>query len=1170
MDAICLALYGETPRLGKITHSSNEIMSRHTGECVAEIIFETHKSKYKCIWSQHRAGKKPDGSLQPPKHELSKYPSNEIIESQLKKTREKIDEITGLDFKRFNRSIMLSQGSFAAFLQSSEKDKSEILEQITGTEIYSKISQKVNDIRSIAKSEKEKVQLQIDSTQLLNDEEITNVKIEKTQFQDKIQLLTPQQIEIDKKILIIETIEKLKSEIKIISQNILDFEIQQKKHSGELENLQSNEKAQLIEPIYEKYIDIKQRFESIQVKYNNTNIKLPLLEKNYADCKNKLTIITKELELHEESSTTQKKIFKKIHEIDNSIILMKKELDKQNKQFSIENENINIFKSDKISIDTKLKNINIEMEKVKNYLLKNQSDDKLLEEFQLIESKINIKNELKTKSNSIENQIEILKNKINTIKEKKNNIITKKINQEKQIVNIKNKIEQNEMDQENILDGKLLSDIRKENDDFSTVIPEFENLLLLLQKQTKETEKNSKILLEKKILIKKQSGIIKNIETLIEIRKDKDQIVNQLREIINQQNLIKSLSDKRNQLIQNQACPLCGSTEHPFVQNNIPIIDQNESELENAILEFELYSNKLLEKEKEKSFFKSKIEEKEQQHIELKKLLNQIDEQIKSKLETLQLDFSENIESQLILKINHDRKAKDKNTSLIKKIEKIQLVLTELETKKQNLEKELFKIRDTEKDIIFEQKKYELHKTNNYNEQNANEKLIEINSFELQKIISKYIKIEIEDFNELLLLLKNRKLLYQKKIKEQQQKYQLLSNYTNKQSVLSTKIEVSEELIKNLKFEIQETENKLESEKIKRFEKFEDKDPELEEKKLNLLSENLESNKRQKEQESNEIDKELSLLKQQFIDFKKESVETGQKLKEFQKIFNSSLKKNNFQSENEFLIYRVDEAKLINLRALNQSLLIEEATLKTSLESKKKELDKIPTKDLETLEYLNNQNKLTKAILDELKTKIGAIDQKIRDDEQKKQNQSELVKIFQQKQDIEEKWNKLYNLIGSSDGKKFRNFAQGLTFEIMINHANRQLQKMSDRYILLRDEFNPLELNVMDNYQAGIIRSTSTLSGGESFIVSLALALGLSNMASENVRIDSLFLDEGFGTLDENALETALETLHELHSEGKLIGIISHVPALKERIPVQLQIVQKSGGRSFIVGPGVE
>jgi len=162
----------------------------------------------------------------------------------------------------------------------------------------------------------------------------------------------------------------------------------------------------------------------------------------------------------------------------------------------------------------------------------------------------------------------------------------------------------------------------------------------------------------------------------------------------------------------------------------------------------------------------------------------------------------------------------------------------------------------------------------------------------------------------------------------------------------------------------------------------------------------------------------------------------------------------------------------------------------------------------------------------------------------------------------------LHDLIGSSDGKKFRDFAQGLTFEIVIRHANVQLRKMSDRYLLTRDRDNPLELNVFDNYQADAIRSTKNLSGGESFIVSLALALGLSNMASKNVSIDSLFLDEGFGALDEKALDCALDALAGLQQEGKVIGVISHVGVLKERINTQIQVSPIVEGRSRLDGPG--
>ena len=173
-----------------------------------------------------------------------------------------------------------------------------------------------------------------------------------------------------------------------------------------------------------------------------------------------------------------------------------------------------------------------------------------------------------------------------------------------------------------------------------------------------------------------------------------------------------------------------------------------------------------------------------------------------------------------------------------------------------------------------------------------------------------------------------------------------------------------------------------------------------------------------------------------------------------------------------------------------------------------------------------------------------------------------------------EKWDALNALIGSADGSKFSRIAQSITFESLLRFANANLKRMSDRYVLVRDDSNagkPLELAVVDTYQAGERRPTANLSGGESFIVSLALALGLSEMSSGRARIDSLFIDEGFASLDENYMEAALQTLSTLGSrEGKLVGVISHVEALKERIDVQIEVKKLSGGRSTLAGPGVK
>jgi exonuclease SbcC len=156
-------------------------------------------------------------------------------------------------------------------------------------------------------------------------------------------------------------------------------------------------------------------------------------------------------------------------------------------------------------------------------------------------------------------------------------------------------------------------------------------------------------------------------------------------------------------------------------------------------------------------------------------------------------------------------------------------------------------------------------------------------------------------------------------------------------------------------------------------------------------------------------------------------------------------------------------------------------------------------------------------------------------------------------------WGYLNALIGSSTGDKFRKFAQGLTLDNLVWLANQQLNRLHGRYLLQRKASDALELEVVDTWQADAVRDTRTLSGGESFLVSLALALALSDLVSHKTRIDSLFLDEGFGTLDSETLDTALDALDALNATGKTIGVISHVEAMKERIPVQIKVKKING-----------
>ncbi|HED39813.1 MAG TPA: exonuclease SbcC, partial [Chromatiales bacterium] len=351
---------------------------------------------------------------------------------------------------------------------------------------------------------------------------------------------------------------------------------------------------------------------------------------------------------------------------------------------------------------------------------------------------------------------------------------------------------------------------------------------------------------------------------------------------------------------------------------------------------------------------------------------------------------------------------------------------------------------------------------------------------------------------------------------------------------------------------------------------FGDKSPDDEESRLSSVIDQCDKHLDDSRQRLNSATQDLDKLKNSIETIEKTMLTRADKLKTEEAAFQARLSLFGFSNEVDYQAACLPEDERNSLMQQAQQLDAEQAALdaryqdKTTLlktEQQKQVTDQPRELLAQALETLANS-------LKELQQMLGGIQQKLKDNNDLRCKQQERAKAIDAQKRESSRWDTLHELIGSADGKKYRNFAQGLTFEMMVGHANRQLQKMTDRYLLIRDDRQPLELNVVDSYQAGEIRSTKNLSGGESFIVSLSLALGLSHMASKNVRVDSLFLDEGFGTLDEDALDTALETLAGLQEDGKLIGVISHVSTLKERISAQIQVSPHTGGRSVISGPG--
>ena len=179
----------------------------------------------------------------------------------------------------------------------------------------------------------------------------------------------------------------------------------------------------------------------------------------------------------------------------------------------------------------------------------------------------------------------------------------------------------------------------------------------------------------------------------------------------------------------------------------------------------------------------------------------------------------------------------------------------------------------------------------------------------------------------------------------------------------------------------------------------------------------------------------------------------------------------------------------------------------------------------------------------------------------------QIAKELAEKQTVAERWAKLNKLIGSADGAKFKVIAQSYTLNLLLLHANQHLSYLSKRY-KLQQVPDTLALQVIDCDMCDEIRTEYSLSGGESFLISLALALGLSSLSSNNLKVESLFIDEGFGSLDAESLRTAMEALEQLQMQGRKIGVISHVQEMSERISVQVQVHKKVNGKSVLTVVG--
>jgi DNA repair protein SbcC/Rad50 len=1045
LDALCLGLYGRTPRLKLISKSVNEIMSRRTGECFAEVSFETRSGVFQAHWSQRRAREKAEGALQDSKHEIADAVSGKILEAKKRDTLKRVEKETGMDFEQFTRSMLLAQGGFAAFLNAGSDDRSPILEQITGTEVYSNISIQVHTRRAEEHKSMDLLLAETDGIILLSPEQESELLVELEEKEINEKVLGKKQEGFQGDIQQLKSIKSLKTELQGINEESEKLDQKFKEFEPERQRLEVALKAAELESEYTGLVSLRNYQDKDLKELSRSQTLVPELEKTLNDASSAMEkansslldlreIQKKELVLIKEVRELDYKISEKQTGLKNLLRENKKieeEITKKKKQQKTENQQLARIKKSIVEADA--------------YLADHAADAELIAQLAGIKEQIKSLQTVEARHKASQKELAQFKKKTTTAKNK----------HKKQ-------------------EAACKSAEQKHSRAIQAVAETKQVLAELLQNRQLQKYR------------REYDGLLRERAFLSKIR---------------------DLEQERILLKDDSPCPLCGSLHHPFVQgpNQTPNHTSGQTQMPD-------------------------IDETEKKIQALWERINK----------------AEDLESLL-----KDKESLEKNSGLaLARAEKDEALV-----RQQKEEAGL--------DLLRGEK--EVEKTADEKDRHCKSLMQSLDPFGIAYDLAQ----NTEDTEALLTGLNARQKAFQD---NQTQKIDLEKTSTKIDALIKGLDEIIqnlEERNKESKGKVRELQDELDLWARDRYQIFGSKDPDKEEAALERKLAAAETALKKATKARDGAREKLQEILTRISALKENTGRREQELTDLTASFNNACKQSGFQDEKEFLAGRLSKENRNKLAQQARDLDDRLADLKarkkdreTRLAEQEKEK---PGSDMEQLE-----NKLLKILesLKKLGQDIGGIKQKLNDNAAAKEKLQQKKEIIDGQRSECQRWDKLHELIGSADGKKFRNFAQGLTFEVMVTHANKELQKMMDRYLLIRHTKQPLELNIIDNYQAGEIRSTRNLSGGESFIVSLSLALGLANMASQNVRVDSLFLDEGFGTLDEDALESALEALAGLHRQGKLIGIISHVAVLKERIGTKISVSPISGGKSSLSGPG--